>query len=177
MHFPDRHSVWKNIFEANQNFCRCKINHEKSFSTTTHTTQRTADGNFLLQFCYIPSANPPTSFHRSSMDNYVDLGYLPPVESFDGNMAMDGDEYVRCSRCGYGGCDVRVSSCGCTLHAVRRICTESNCRKFGNCVRPVFDYRSTLTTTGPLQRHVVSLSTVFGRSMSNGHVHCLLHLM
>ena len=63
------------------------------------------------------------------MDNYVDLGYLPPVESFDGNMAMDGDEYVRCSRCGYGGCDVRVSSCGCTLHAVRRNCTEPNCRK------------------------------------------------
>jgi len=31
--------------------------------------------------------------------------------------AMNGDEYVRCSRCGYGGCDVRVSGCGCTLHA------------------------------------------------------------
>lgn len=31
---------------------------------------------------------------------------------------MNGDEYVRCSRCGYGGCDVRVSGCGCTLHAV-----------------------------------------------------------
>jgi hypothetical protein len=35
-----------------------------------------------------------------------------------GSIAMDGDEYVRCSRCGYGGCDVRVSVCGCTLHAV-----------------------------------------------------------
>lgn len=76
-----------------------------------------------------------------SMDNYVDLGYLPPVESFDGSMAMDGDEYVRCSRCGFGGCDVRVSSCGCTLHAVRRICTKPNCRKLGTrsshvCVLP-----------------------------------------
>ncbi|KAL7556839.1 hypothetical protein ACA910_016313 [Epithemia clementina (nom. ined.)] len=30
---------------------------------------------------------------------------------------MDGDEYVRCNKCGYGGCDVRVAGCGCTLHA------------------------------------------------------------
>jgi hypothetical protein len=35
-----------------------------------------------------------------------------------GSIAMDGDEYVRCTRCSYGGCDVRVSLCGCTLHAV-----------------------------------------------------------
>ena len=35
-----------------------------------------------------------------------------------GSIAMNGDEYVRCNRCGYGGCDVRVSGCGCTLHAV-----------------------------------------------------------
>ncbi len=35
-----------------------------------------------------------------------------------GSIAMNGDEYVRCNRCGYGGCDVKVSGCGCTLHAV-----------------------------------------------------------
>lgn len=35
-----------------------------------------------------------------------------------GSIAMDGDEYVRCTRCSYGGCDLRVSGCGCTLHAV-----------------------------------------------------------
>lgn len=35
-----------------------------------------------------------------------------------GSIAMNGDEYVRCSRCSYGGCDVRVSGCGCTMHAV-----------------------------------------------------------
>eukprot|EP00521_Asterionellopsis_glacialis_P012416 CAMPEP_0195292554 /NCGR_PEP_ID=MMETSP0707-20130614/10038_1 /TAXON_ID=33640 /ORGANISM="Asterionellopsis glacialis, Strain CCMP134" /LENGTH=726 /DNA_ID=CAMNT_0040353043 /DNA_START=18 /DNA_END=2198 /DNA_ORIENTATION=+ len=34
-----------------------------------------------------------------------------------GSIAMNGDEYVRCNRCGYGGCDVRVFGCGCTLHA------------------------------------------------------------
>jgi hypothetical protein len=31
---------------------------------------------------------------------------------------MNGEEYVRCNRCGHGGCDIRVSGCGCTLHAV-----------------------------------------------------------
>eukprot|EP00525_Craspedostauros_australis_P011679 CAMPEP_0198118116 /NCGR_PEP_ID=MMETSP1442-20131203/20426_1 /TAXON_ID= /ORGANISM="Craspedostauros australis, Strain CCMP3328" /LENGTH=80 /DNA_ID=CAMNT_0043776315 /DNA_START=181 /DNA_END=423 /DNA_ORIENTATION=+ len=40
-----------------------------------------------------------------------------PVGMF-GNIAMNGDEYVRCARCGYGGCDVRVAGCGCVLHAV-----------------------------------------------------------
>ena len=35
---------------------------------------------------------------------------------------MNGDEYVRCVRCSYGGCDLRVAGCGCTLHSV------------GNCV-------------------------------------------
>jgi len=29
---------------------------------------------------------------------------------------MSGEEYVRCTRCGFGGCDLRVSGCGCTLH-------------------------------------------------------------
>ena len=57
------------------------------------------------------------------MDSYVDIGFIPPEESFDDSVAMAGDEYVRCNRCGFGGCDVRVSSCGCTLHAVRSFCT------------------------------------------------------
>jgi hypothetical protein len=41
---------------------------------------------------------------------------ITPADIF-GN--INGDEYVRCSRCGYGGCDVRVAGCGCTLHTVR----------------------------------------------------------
>lgn len=41
-----------------------------------------------------------------------------PSAAVFGSIAMNGDEYVRCNRCGYGGCDVRVASCGCTLHAV-----------------------------------------------------------
>lgn len=49
-------------------------------------------GGFDMSFCNIPAAF--------------------------GSIAMDGDEYVRCNRCGYGGCDLRVSGCGCTLHSV-----------------------------------------------------------
>lgn len=41
-----------------------------------------------------------------------------------GSIAMNGDEYVRCNRCGYGGCDVRVSGCGCTMHAVSIPCVS-----------------------------------------------------
>jgi hypothetical protein len=60
------------------------------------------------------------AFHIDDfMDRYGDLNRIPPVDLYTGNMVTDVDEYVRCSRCGYGGCDVRVSSCGCTLHAVR----------------------------------------------------------
>lgn len=33
---------------------------------------------------------------------------------------MDGDEYVRCRHCGYGGCDLRIQcENGCTCHTVR----------------------------------------------------------
>jgi hypothetical protein len=39
-----------------------------------------------------------------------------------GNIAMNGDEYVRCVRCSYGGCDLRVAGCGCTLHSVGDDC-------------------------------------------------------
>jgi len=43
------------------------------------------------------------------------LGNIPPAAF--ASITMDGDEYVRCSKCGYGGCDVRISGCGCTLHS------------------------------------------------------------
>ena len=37
-----------------------------------------------------------------------------------GSILMDGDEYVRCRHCGYGGCDLRMQcENGCTCHAVR----------------------------------------------------------
>lgn len=56
----------------------------------------------------------------SELDAFVgEIGGIPPnVTSVFGSIAMNGDEYVRCNRCGYGGCDVRVSGCGCTMHAV-----------------------------------------------------------
>ena len=46
----------------------------------------------------------------------IGLANLHP-SAFTG-ITMDGDEYVRCNKCGYGGCDVRISGCGCTLHSV-----------------------------------------------------------
>jgi hypothetical protein len=39
---------------------------------------------------------------------------------------MDGDEYVRCRQCSFGGCDIRVSPCGCTVHAVSEAVEVSN---------------------------------------------------
>lgn len=49
----------------------------------------------------------------------ADVGVMAPnPAAVFGNIAMNGDEYVRCNRCGFGGCDVRVQGCGCTLHAV-----------------------------------------------------------
>jgi hypothetical protein len=48
----------------------------------------------------------------------LDFG-IPANTSAFASIAMDGDEYVSCSRCGHGGCDIRVFGCGCTVHAVR----------------------------------------------------------
>ena len=63
----------------------------------------------------------------SSVGGFDDMSFLP-TEAYAvvGSSTMDGDEYVRCSKCDYGGCDLRISPCGCTLHAVRRVCTGFN---------------------------------------------------
>ena len=59
-----------------------------------------------------------------TMAGFDDMSFLPSEAFALGTIAMDGgDEYVRCNKCGFGGCDVRVAPCGCTLHAVRRLCT------------------------------------------------------
>lgn len=55
-----------------------------------------------------------------AMSGGFDMSFFPS-DALMGSMAMDGDEYVRCGRCGFGGCDVRLSPCGCTSHAVRWI--------------------------------------------------------
>ena len=48
-----------------------------------------------------------------------EIGNIPSnATDVFGNIAMNGDEYVRCVRCSYGGCDLRVAGCGCTLHSV-----------------------------------------------------------
>ena len=53
----------------------------------------------------------------TALDLSGDTG-IPSASLVFGSAAMNGDEYVRCAKCGFGGCDVRVSGCGCTLHAV-----------------------------------------------------------
>ena len=61
----------------------------------------------------------------------LDLGGTNGINSSTaavfGSIATTGDEYVRCTRCGFGGCDVRVVGCGCTLHAVRCVFRRSDC--------------------------------------------------
>ena len=63
----------------------------------------------------------------ASMGSGFDMGFgsIPSAAAAFGSIVMDGDEYVRCTKCGFGGCDVRVSICGCTMHAVslRSFCT------------------------------------------------------
>jgi hypothetical protein len=50
----------------------------------------------------------------------MDIGSLANnAASIFGSIPLGGDEFARCSRCSFGGCDVRVSGCGCNLHAVR----------------------------------------------------------
>lgn len=61
----------------------------------------------------------------ASMTVFDNVGFLVS-DVYDRCEAADGDEYVRCNNCGYGGCDIRVSSCGCTLHTVRRRYTKLN---------------------------------------------------
>ena len=41
--------------------------------------------------------------------------FLPPAPTSGG---MADDEPPPCSRCGFGGCDLRVAGCGCLLHTV-----------------------------------------------------------
>ena len=57
-------------------------------------------------------------FAMASSLGTFDLGLGNIPQAAFSSLAMDGDEYVRCAKCGFGGCDVRVSGCGCTVHAV-----------------------------------------------------------
>jgi hypothetical protein len=52
------------------------------------------------------------------MESYSNMRYIPPEQVHVENVSSEADEYVRCTRCGYTGCDVRVSSCNCAFHAV-----------------------------------------------------------
>lgn len=47
--------------------------------------------------------------------DYDDL--LGAAVGFNGVVGVHGDEYVRCGVCSFGGCDLRIVGCGCTLHA------------------------------------------------------------
>eukprot|EP00537_Pseudo-nitzschia_pungens_P002866 CAMPEP_0172367172 /NCGR_PEP_ID=MMETSP1060-20121228/19420_1 /TAXON_ID=37318 /ORGANISM="Pseudo-nitzschia pungens, Strain cf. cingulata" /LENGTH=714 /DNA_ID=CAMNT_0013091311 /DNA_START=142 /DNA_END=2286 /DNA_ORIENTATION=- len=45
----------------------------------------------------------------------IDIGSNP--SALFGNTVINSDDYARCARCGYGGCDVRFQGCGCAMHA------------------------------------------------------------
>ena len=45
--------------------------------------------------------------------------FLPPATTSGG---MADDSSPPCSRCGFGGCDLRVAGCGCLLHTVSTLC-------------------------------------------------------
>jgi hypothetical protein len=46
----------------------------------------------------------------------IDIGGIGSNVMFATSIAIHGDEFSRCARCAYGGCDVKVSGCGCTFH-------------------------------------------------------------
>lgn len=55
-----------------------------------------------------------------------------------GNTTMNSDEYARCNRCGYGGCDVRFVGCGCTMHARCMVLqNEGPLKTCPCCARPI----------------------------------------
>jgi hypothetical protein len=55
-----------------------------------------------------------------------------------GNTVTNSDEYARCNRCGYGGCDVRFVGCGCTMHArCMVLLSEGPLKVCSCCARPV----------------------------------------
>lgn len=49
------------------------------------------------------------------LDTPLSNGAALPI-GFGAPAPMSSAEYVRCVRCGFGGCDLRVSGCGCSLH-------------------------------------------------------------
>jgi hypothetical protein len=63
--------------------------------------------------------------YTESMSGPVyDLGFIPP-DAFGGVhhhqlLSLDPEEFSRCGHCGFGGCDIRITVCGCVAHAVRR---------------------------------------------------------
>jgi hypothetical protein len=61
------------------------------------------------------SAELSVVYMASSMQPFESV--MAPA-SLMGCLLANGDEYVRCSRCLFGGCDVRVEGCGCTMHVV-----------------------------------------------------------
>lgn len=46
----------------------------------------------------------------------IDIGAMTSNSMFGTSLAIHGEEFSRCARCAFGGCDVKVSGCGCTFH-------------------------------------------------------------
>ena len=52
--------------------------------------------------------------------------FLPPATTSGG---MADDSSPPCSRCGFGGCDLRVAGCGCLLHTVSTLSPHFSLRR------------------------------------------------
>jgi hypothetical protein len=85
----------------------------------------TIQKEFACKYGFTSSAPPALqllvpSTMESTLAGGVGLDMMAfSVPAAFGSILMDGDEYVRCRHCGYGGCDLRIQcENGCTCHAV-----------------------------------------------------------
>lgn len=58
------------------------------------------------------TSNPAVLFGANPMNPAINTSM-----TLASNATSNSDEYTRCARCGYGGCDVRFLACGCAFHA------------------------------------------------------------
>lgn len=127
-------------------FTHRRILHCRSFYTTSwydlafvrHSVwvcvilSKTAHLRRFHNFRYIPPCllhKQPSAHHNTHAMNVIGVDFnfddLPQqVSSFSFPTQFDTiqepfiDDAPKCSRCRWGGCDVRITSCGCSYHAV-----------------------------------------------------------
>jgi hypothetical protein len=141
--FLFKHSkIFWNLFNERLNFRERKFQKMHKFCSDVETriiphsalNQKRTHKNFLKQPTTSHSHSQHTLFSCSIREKDTDM-MMTSLDAIDleigggitsnpgilfGNTAittMNSDEYARCNRCGYGGCDVRFVGCSCTMHA------------------------------------------------------------